>query len=137
MHRRRVDIHGFSDVLVSPDISSIGSAHETSRVHNTLGWSCRRFDEGQAEGAVDLGAAEEQMRQHYVDAFEARDRSAAMKIDRRRDYKKARDLEARRLLGNVGTCIPHADGSQPQTATPQQPAPPQTSQPTPSPGPRT
>ena len=82
-------------------------------------------------------AAEEQMRQHYAEAFEAWDRSAAMKIERRRDYKKARDLEARRLLGNVGTCIPHADGNQPQIAAPQQPATPQATQPTPSPSPRT
>jgi hypothetical protein len=82
-------------------------------------------------------AAEEQMRRHYADAFDAWDRSAAMKIDRRRDYKKARDLEARRLLGNVGTCIPHADGSQPQIATRRQPATPQTPQPAPSPSPRT
>lgn len=81
-------------------------------------------------------AAEEQMRQHYVDAFEAWDRTAAVSADRRRDYRRARDMQAKRLLGNIGTCIPHADGSQPQIVTPQQPAAPQTSQPTPQPSPR-
>ena len=82
-------------------------------------------------------AAEEQMRQHYIDAFEAWDRSAAVNADRRRDYRRARDMQARRMLGNVGTCIPHADGNQPQIVTPQQPVTPQTSQPTPQPSPRT
>jgi hypothetical protein len=81
-------------------------------------------------------AAEEQMRQHYLDAFEAWDRSAAANADRRRDYRRARDMQAKRLLGNVGTCIPHADGQQ-QTVTPPQPATPQTSQPAPQPTPRT
>lgn|SRR5689334_21023461 len=81
-------------------------------------------------------AAEEQMRQHYADAFEAWDRSAAMKIERRRDYKKARELEAKRLLGNVGTCVPHGGGDQ-QPVAPKQPPTPQTSQPTPQPSPRT
>ena len=74
-------------------------------------------------------AAEEQMRQHYADAFDAWDRSAAANNERRRDYRRARDMQARRLLGNVGTCIPHADSSQPVA--------PQTLQPTPQPGPRT
>jgi hypothetical protein len=83
-------------------------------------------------------AAEEQMRQHYVDAFDAWDRSAAVNADRRRDYRRAREMQAKRLLGNVGTCVPHADGSQSQIATPQQqPATPQTSHPTPQPSPRT
>ena len=85
----------------------------------------------------DCLAAEEQMRQHYIDAFEAWDRSAAVSADRRRDFRRARDMQAKRLLGNVGTCIPHAGGSQLQTVTPQQPATPQTSQPTPQPSPRT
>jgi hypothetical protein len=35
-------------------------------------------------------AAEEQMRQHYVDAFEAWDRSAAISADRRRDYRRGK-----------------------------------------------
>ena len=85
----------------------------------------------------DCLAAEEQMRQHYMDAFDAWDRSAAVKFERRRDYKMARDVEAKRLLGNIGTCIPHSDGDRPQIVTPQQPATPQTSQPTPQPSPRT
>jgi hypothetical protein len=79
-------------------------------------------------------AAEEQMRQHYIDAFEAWDRSAAVSADRRRDYRRAREMQAKRLLGNLGTCVPHADGSQPQIATPQQPG--QPSLPTPQPSPR-
>ena len=82
-------------------------------------------------------AAEYQMRQHYIDAFEAWDRTAAVNADRRRDYRRARDVQARRMLGNVGTCIPHADGNQPQIVAPQQPGTPQTSQPTPQPSPRT
>jgi hypothetical protein len=53
----------------------------------------------------DCLSAEEQMRQHYADAFDAWDRLAAAKIDRRRDYERARDLEAKRLLANMGTCI--------------------------------
>jgi hypothetical protein len=81
--------------------------------------------------------AEVQMRQHYADAFEAWDRSAAVNTERRRDYRRSRETQARRLLGNVGTCIPHADGNQPQIVTPQQPATPQTSQPIPQPSPRT
>ena len=89
-------------------------------------------------------AAEEQMRQHYADAFDAWDRSAAANTERRRDYRRARDMQARRLLGNVGTCVPHGAGDQQPLATSQQqptstpsqqPAAPQTS-PTPQPSPR-
>lgn len=83
-------------------------------------------------------AAEEQMRQHYLDAFDAWDRSAVANAERRRDYRRARDMQAKRLLGNVGTCVPHGDGSQPQIVTPRQPAAPQPSQPAPQqPSPRT
>lgn len=80
--------------------------------------------------------AETQMRQHYAEAFEAWDRSAAATTERRRDYRRSRDTQARRLLGNVGTCIPHADGNQPQLVTPQPPSTPPTSQP-PQSSPRT
>jgi hypothetical protein len=83
----------------------------------------------------DCLAAEEQMRQHYADAFDAWDRSAAANAERRRDYRRARDMQAKRLLGNVGTCVPHAESD--QQKTPQQPATPQTSQPTPQSSPRT
>lgn len=76
-------------------------------------------------------SAEEQMRQHYVDAFEAWDRSAAATIDRRRDYKRARDLQAKRLLSNIGTRVPHGG------VTPQPAPTPQPSQLTPQPAPRT
>ena len=61
------------------------------------------------------------MRKHYADAFEAWDGSAALTFDRRRDYSKARDLQAKWLLSNIGTCIPH--GGDPLPATPQQPNP--------------
>jgi hypothetical protein len=30
-------------------------------------------------------------------------------------------MQAKRLLGNVGTCVPHADGNQPQIVTPNSP----------------
>lgn len=92
----------------------------------------------------DCLAAEEQMRQHYADAFDAWDRIAAARIDRRRDYKKARDVEAKRLLSNVGTCVPHGGGDQQPVTTPQQQPPaPSSQQPaatpsaTPQPTPRT
>ncbi|MHC2621228.1 hypothetical protein ACVIW2_003260 [Bradyrhizobium huanghuaihaiense] len=79
-------------------------------------------------------AAEEQMQQHYADAFDAWDRMAATRIDRRRDYKKAREIEAKRLLGNVGTCVPHGGGEQqPVTSQQQPPATPSQQPATPSP----
>lgn len=81
---------------------------------------------------ADCLAAEEQMRQHYADAFEAWDRGAAASIGRRRDYSRARDLQARRLLSNIGTCVPTSGSSQggerPATAPTQPDA-----QPTPAP----
>jgi hypothetical protein len=52
--------------------------------------------------------------------------------ERRRDYRRARDMQAKRLLGNVGTCVPHADDNRPQIVTPQPPAAPSTLQPTPN-----
>ncbi len=85
-------------------------------------------------------AAEEQMRKHYADAFEAWDRLAAGSIERRRDYSKARDLQAKRLLSNIGTCVPHGGGGdQPAVAATQQPAAtpsPQPAAPQPSPTPQ-
>ncbi|MCA6117068.1 hypothetical protein J6524_19635 [Bradyrhizobium sp. WSM 1738] len=69
---------------------------------------------------ADCLSAEEQMRQHYADAFDAWDRGAATKFDRRRDYARARELQAKRLLSNIGTCVPHGGADQ-QLATPQQP----------------
>jgi hypothetical protein len=62
------------------------------------------------------------MRRHYADAFDAWDRVAAAKIERRRDYKKARDVEAKRLLSNVGSCVPHGSGDQEPTTQQQPPA---------------
>jgi hypothetical protein len=75
---------------------------------------------------TDCLAAEEQMRKHYTDAFEAWDRWAAANIERRREYSKVRDLQAKRLLSNIGTCVPHASGDtigpqQPSNSTPSQP----------------
>jgi len=88
---------------------------------------------------ADCLAAEEQMRKHYTDAFEAWDRWAAANIERRREYSKVRDLQAKRLLSNIGTCVPHAGGD---AVAPQQqsnPAPSQPPQglPTPQPSPKT
>ena len=59
---------------------------------------------------ADCLAAEEQMRKHYTDAFEAWDRWAAANIEGRREYSKVRDLQAKRLLSNIGTRVPHASG---------------------------
>jgi hypothetical protein len=82
----------------------------------------------------DCLAAEEQMRKHYVDAFEAWDRQSAMDFQRRRDYARARDLQAKRMLSNIGTCVPHGGGDQPTltkhqdqqpTTAQSQPVPPQ------------
>jgi len=76
------------------------------------------------EKFADCLAAEEQMRKHYSDAFEAWDRSAALSIERRRDYSRARDLQAKRLLYNICTCVPHGTGDQqPASAASQQPTP--------------
>jgi hypothetical protein len=83
---------------------------------------------------ADCLSAEEQMRQHYADAFEAWDRGAAVNIQRRRDYSRARDLQAKRLLSNTGTCVPHGSGEQQPTSS-QRSATPEAS-PTPQPGPR-
>ena len=70
---------------------------------------------------ADCLAAEEQMRRHYADAFEAWDRGAVVNILRRREYARARDLQAKRLLSNVGTCVPYGPpGDQQPLATPQQ-----------------
>lgn len=86
----------------------------------------------------DCLSAEEQMRQHYSDAFDAWDRVAAARIDRRRDYKRARDVEAKRLLSNVGTCVPHGGGGQQSVTAPQQQPSAPSSQPAlPPPAPRT
>jgi hypothetical protein len=79
------------------------------------------------EKFADCLAAEEQMRRHYADAFEVWDRGAGEKIERRREYRRARDLQAKRLLSNVGTCVPYGADQQslatqqssPQPATPQ------------------
>lgn len=90
-------------------------------------------------------AAEEQMRKHYADAFEAWDREAIGNFQRRREYTRVRDLQAKRLLSNVGTCVPHGSGDpqpaaasqqqQPANTPAQQPSTPQTS-PTSQPNPR-
>ena len=79
------------------------------------------------EKFADCLAAEEQMRKHYAEAFEVWDRGAALRIERRRDYSRARDLQAKRLLSNIGTCVPHGTGDQqPASAAAQQPSPAQT-----------
>ena len=73
------------------------------------------------EKFADCLAAEEQMRRHYAEAFETWDRGAGEHIERRREYVRARDLQAKRLLSNVGTCVPYGPPSDQQPlATPQQ-----------------
>ncbi|MCA1409922.1 hypothetical protein I6F30_01920 [Bradyrhizobium sp. NBAIM20] len=74
---------------------------------------------------ADCLSAEEQMRKHYADAFDAWDKWAAMNIERRRDYSKARDAQAKRLLSNIGTCVPHGDGAvvKPEASTSPTPSP--------------
>ena len=64
------------------------------------------------EKLSDCLAAEEQLRKAYTDAIEAWDKRAVLTFDRRRDYLRARQLQARRL-DNSGTCIPHMGGDQP------------------------
>jgi hypothetical protein len=44
----------------------------------------------------DCLAAEEQMRQHYADAFDAWDRTAAVNTERRHEYRRARDAECKK-----------------------------------------
>jgi hypothetical protein len=66
----------------------------------------------QFEKLSDCLSAEEQLRTTYAEAYEAWDRLAATNIERRRDYRKARDFQERRLA-NTGTCIPHAGTDQP------------------------
>ena len=85
----------------------------------------------------DCLVAEEQMRKHYLDAFDAWDRGPAMTIQQRRQYARERDLQAKRLLSNTGTCVPQGDGDQQFTARPPTTAPPQQpTSPTPQAGPR-
>jgi hypothetical protein len=64
------------------------------------------------EKLSDCLSAEEQLRVTYAEAYAAWERAAAGNLERRRDYRRARDVEERRLA-NTGTCIPHAgtDGS--------------------------
>jgi hypothetical protein len=57
-------------------------------------------------------AAEEQLGKAYADALDAWDKRAALTFERRRDYVRARQLQARKL-DNIGTCIPHTGGGQP------------------------
>ena len=72
----------------------------------------------------DCLSAEEQLRTTYADAYEAWDRLAASRIERRRDYRKARELQERRFA-NTGTCIPHAGTDQPVSVQPSGPTAPQ------------
>ena len=64
------------------------------------------------EKLSDCLLAEEQLRKAYTDALMAWDKQAAMTFERRRDYVRARELQARKL-DNSGTCIPHTGGGQP------------------------
>ena len=64
------------------------------------------------EKLADCLAVEEQLRKTYSDALMAWDQRAATTFERRRDYVRARELQARKL-DNIGTCIPHTGGGQP------------------------
>ena len=79
----------------------------------------------QFEKLSDCLSAEEQLRTTYAEAYEAWDKLAAMNIERRRDYRKAREFQERRLA-NTGTCIPHAGTDQPVAVTPKTAEPPAT-----------
>ena len=70
----------------------------------------------QFEKLSDCLSAEEQLRNTYADAYEARDKFAATSIERRRDYRRARKFQER-SLANTGTCIPHAGTDQPVAVT--------------------
>lgn len=71
----------------------------------------------QFEKLSDCLSAEEQLRNTYADAYAAWDRSAVANIERRRDYRKAREFQERRLA-NTGTCIPHAGTDKPVATIP-------------------
>ena len=64
------------------------------------------------EKLSDCLAAEAQLRKTYADALVAWDQRTASAFERRRDYVKARQLQARKL-DNIGTCIPHTGGDRP------------------------
>jgi hypothetical protein len=64
------------------------------------------------EKLSDCLAAEEQLRKAYTDALETWDKRAALAFERRSDYVRARQLQARKL-DNSGTCIPHTGGDKP------------------------
>jgi hypothetical protein len=66
----------------------------------------------QFEKLSDCLRAEEQLRTTYAEAYAAWDKVAANNIERRRDYRRAREFQERRL-SNTGTCIPHAGTDQP------------------------
>ena len=68
------------------------------------------------EKLSDCLAAEEQLRKTYSDALMTWDQRAATTFERRRDYVRARELQARKL-DNSGTCIPHTGGGQPITSS--------------------
>lgn len=76
------------------------------------------------EKLSDCLAAEEQLRRTYADALDAWDKRAALTFERRRDFVRARQLQARKL-DNIGTCIPHTGGGQPiaPSRIPDQPGP--------------
>ena len=64
------------------------------------------------EKLSDCLAAEEQLGKAYRTPWMAWDKRAATTFERRRDYVRARELQARKL-DNIGTCIPHTGGGQP------------------------
>ena len=79
------------------------------------------------EKLSDCLAAEEQLRKAYSDALMAWDQRAATTFERRRDYVRAREVQARKL-DNSGTCIPHTGGGQPIASSKMSDQPASTSQ---------
>ena len=92
------------------------------------------------EKLSDCLVAEQQLRKAYADAFDAWDRQTATSDHfdrhRRRDYYRAREIEAKRFA-NTGTCVPHAGTDQPVLSLDGRADPPvQTPTPIPTPPPR-
>jgi hypothetical protein len=70
----------------------------------------------QFEKLSDCLSAEEQLRTTNAEAYAAWEKSDTTNFERRRDYRKAREFQERRLA-NTGTCIPHSGTGQPVTVT--------------------
>ena len=88
------------------------------------------------EKLSDCLAAEQQLRQTYADAFASWSAENSDHFDRhhRRDFAKAREMEARKFA-NSGTCVPHAGTDKPITSLDGHADQPAAATPTPAPSP--